>query len=262
MNLETINWVDIVLGGAVLISALIGIARGLIKEVLSLLAWVIAIWVAWKFADMVADKYIRGLIDDPTISYLAAFGGLFLVSMFALGLFNMLISSFLASSGLGGIDRMLGMVFGLLRGLIIAAGLVFVGKFIPPVHEMKMWQESKLQPTFGALVEWGIAKLPDNVRKLLNTPHESARPQSAPQIPADSADAGIISSTSGQQPTRPQHSAQTQAMQSRQTRNIAETGSSAPLSLTSMENEPPPPPAQPQNGSNPPPLTLESAQGQ
>ena len=41
MNLETINWVDVILGGAVIISALVGIARGLIKEVLSLLTWLV-----------------------------------------------------------------------------------------------------------------------------------------------------------------------------------------------------------------------------
>lgn len=257
MNLESINWVDVVLGGAVLISALIGIARGLIKEVLSLLAWIVAIWVAWKFADMVAEQYIRGLIDDPTISYLAAFGGLFLVSMFALGLFNMLISSFLASSGLGGIDRMLGMVFGLLRGLLIAAGLVFVGKFIPPVHEMPMWQTSKLQPTFNALAEWGIAKLPDNVRKLL---------QQAPELPPAS---GVISTPAAQgaagnmQATRPQTTEQAQASQRQQAQNIANIGNNNSLELTSMESATSAgTTTAPAENSAAPAITLESTQGQ
>lgn len=257
MNLESINWVDVVLGGAVVISALVGIARGLIKEVLSLLAWIIAIWVAWKFADMVAEKYIRGLIDDPTISYLAAFGGLFLVSMFALGLFNMLVSSFLASSGLGGIDRMLGMVFGLLRGLIIAAGLVFIGKFIPPIQEMRVWEESKLQPTFASLAEWGITKLPDNVRKML---------EQAPALPSS---AGIISAPvqgdSGNmqaQATRPQTTEQAQASQRQQAENIANIGAPA-ISLTSIEETPQDAPAtQTAPVNTPPVITLESTQGQ
>lgn len=258
MNLESINWVDVVLGGAVLISALIGIARGLIKEVLSLLAWGVAFWVAWKFADMVAQKYIVGLIDDPTISYLAAFGGLFLVTIFALGLFNMLISSFLASSGLGGIDRMLGMVFGLLRGLLIAAGLVFIGKFIEPVREMSQWQESKFRPTFDAMAEWGIAKLPQEVRQMLDKGGAAA------------TDAGIISSPAApqvqsareEQATRPYTTEQAQEQTRRQAENIANIGSpnNPPITLESQQETPvQPPPAQ--NGAAPV-ITLESTQGQ
>lgn len=256
MNLESINWVDVVLGGTVLISALIGIARGLIKEVLSLLAWVVALWVAWKFADMVADKYIRGLIDDPTISYLAAFGGLFLVSIFVLGLFNMLISSFLASSGLGGIDRMLGMIFGLLRGLLIAAGIVFIGKFIPPVHENAMWKSSKLQPTFDALAEWGIAKLPQDIRKLLSRDSTVGETVS---VLAEQLTAPVQSSTGGQQATRPQTSEQAQADQRQQTQNIANIGTNNTPGIT-LESDTPPPP---ENGNgNAAGITLESTQGQ
>ncbi|MDO5090990.1 MAG: CvpA family protein [Cardiobacteriaceae bacterium] len=251
MNLESINWVDVVLGGAIIISALVGIARGLIKEVLSLLSWVVAIWVAWKFADMVAEKYIRGFIDDPTISYLAAFGGLFLVTLFALGLFNMLISSFLASSGLGGIDRMLGMVFGLLRGLIIAAILVFVGKFVPPVTDMAAWKDSKLQPTFSAMAEWGINKLPDNIQKLLNdttTQAESIGILSSPaQAASTDADArGPVA--------RPATSAEAQASQRQQTQNIAEIGNNTAPAITLESAQP----AQQDTA----PIVLESTQGQ
>lgn len=256
MNLETINWVDVILGGAVIISALVGIARGLIKEVLSLLTWLVAIWVAWKFSDMVAEKYVRGFIDDPTISYLAAFGGLFLVMLFALGLFNMLVSSFLASSGLGGIDRMLGMIFGLLRGLIIAAVLVFIAKFVPPLNEMPAWKDSRLQPTFGAMAEWGIARLPENIRTILN---KTSPPESigiiSPSIPATaSTDADARGPVA-----RPQTTAEAQASQRKQVQNIAEIGNTggSGISLTSLENEAP---AQEQQA--PPVIVLESTQGQ
>ncbi|MDO4777410.1 MAG: CvpA family protein [Cardiobacteriaceae bacterium] len=259
MNLESINWVDVILGGAVIISALVGIARGLIKEVLSLLTWLVAIWVAWKFSDMVAEKYVRGFIDDPTISYLAAFGALFLVTLFALGLFNMLVSSFLASSGLGGIDRMLGMVFGLLRGLIIAAVLVFVAKFVPPLTEMPAWKDSRLQPTFGAMAEWGIARLPDNVRSIL---HKASQPESIGIIsPSVSAAAASTDADARGPVARPQTTEETQASQRQQVQNIAEIGNTggntgSSISLTSLEDEPP---AQEQQA---PAIVLESTQGQ
>lgn len=256
MNLEAINWVDVVLGGAVIISALVGIARGLIKEVLSLLTWLVAIWVAWKFSDMVAEKYVRGFIDDPTISYLAAFGGLFLVTLFALGLFNMLVSSFLASSGLGGIDRMLGMIFGLLRGLIIAAILVFIAKFVPPLTDMPAWKDSRLQPTFGAMAEWGIARLPENVRTILN---KAAQPESIGIITSSVSAAAASTDADARGPVaRPQTTAEAQASQRRQAQNIAEIGNTggSSISLTSLENEAP---AQEQQA---PAIVLESTQGQ
>lgn len=249
MNLETLNWVDIILGATVLISALIGIARGLIKEVLSLLAWAVSFWIAWKFADMVDTQYIRRLIDEPTISYLAAFGGLFLVSIFALGLFNMLIGSFLAASGLGGIDRLLGMVFGFLRGILIAGGMVFIGKFIPPVHENAMWKSSKLQPTFDALAEWGIAKLPQDVRNMLNEPLQKIAP--APQMPAEQSTESA--STVGQQPTRPHNTEQAQASQRQQAQNIAEIGSHNQAASQDSQNA---------NQGSAPTIVLESTQGQ
>lgn len=259
MNVEAINWVDVILGGAVIVSALVGIARGLIKEVLSLLTWLIAIWVAWKFSDLVAAKYVRGFIDDPTISYLAAFGALFLVTLFALGLFNMLVSSFLASSGLGGIDRMLGMIFGLLRGLIIAAVLVFVAKFVPPVSEMPMWQASKLQPTFSAMAEWGIARLPDNVRALLD---QAKKVETIGIIsPSPAIGSGNTDADARGPVARPQTTEEAQASQRQQAQNIAEIGSgSAPISLTSLEQETPP--AQQNEGNTQPPVVLESLQGQ
>lgn len=170
--MENMNYLDLALGGIVVLSALIGLARGLIKEVLSLIAWAVAIYVAWRFAERLADDHIRKFIDDALISYLAAFGLLFLVTLFVVGLLNMIIAQILTSTGLSGFDRFLGMLFGLARGLIIGALVVFVIG-LTPLKKETWWQTSRLAPGFENVGAWGWARLPANVQALLRNGGET-----------------------------------------------------------------------------------------
>ena len=170
--MENMNYLDIVLGGIVVLSALIGLARGLVKEVLSLIAWAVAIYVAWRFAETVANDHIRKFIDDALISYLAAFGILFLVTLFVVGLLNMIIAQILTSTGLSGFDRFLGMLFGLARGLVIGALVVFVIGLTPLTKE-SWWLTSRLAPGFESVGAWGWERLPPNVREMLRNGGET-----------------------------------------------------------------------------------------
>lgn len=164
--MDNMNYLDVVLGGIVILSALIGIARGLLKEVLSLIAWAVAIYVAWRFAEPVAEQYVTRFIDDTMISYLAAFGLLFLLTLFVVGLFNLIVTQLVSSTGLSGFDRFLGMVFGFARGLLISTLLVLVLS-LTPLKKEGWWAASKLAPEFESIGEWGWARLPANIRKLL-----------------------------------------------------------------------------------------------
>ena len=164
--MENMNYLDVVLGGIVVLSALIGLARGLVKEVLSLIAWAVAIYVAWRFAERLAEDHVRKFIDDALISYLAAFGILFLVALFVVGLLNMIIAQLLTSTGLSGFDRFLGMLFGLARGLVIGALVVFVIGLTPLIKE-SWWHTSRLAPGFENIGAWGWERLPPNVREML-----------------------------------------------------------------------------------------------
>ncbi|SUO97603.1 CvpA family protein [Suttonella ornithocola] len=164
MNLEGINILDAILGGIVIISALVGIARGLVREILSLAAWVIALWVAYKFSEQVSAQFVSQFIVDDRISYLASFGLLFILSLFAIGLLNLLIASLFNATGLTGFDRLLGMLFGIARGVIIGALVVFFASLYPGIDKEPWWQQSKLVPGFSNLANWGIAKLPLNIR--------------------------------------------------------------------------------------------------
>ena len=169
MNLQDINWLDVLLGGTVLVSAVVGLTRGLVKEILSLLAWLLALWLAYLFAEPFAAQIVRRLIPDKLISYVASFGGIFLVALFAIGLVNIVLSSLLESIGLTSFDRMLGMLFGLARGAILSALLVFFAAFIPALTEEPFWHRSRLAPSFMNLANWGLTRLPATIRERIGT---------------------------------------------------------------------------------------------
>lgn len=199
--MENLNYLDAVLGGIVIISALIGLARGLLKEVLSLVAWIAAAYIAFLFAEQVADKYIVKFINDALISYLAAFGLLFLCVLFAIGLINLVITQLLNRTGMGGFDRMLGMLFGIARGAIIGALIVFVLSVTPAVKQ-SWWQSSILQPGFASLADWAQQQLPEDVQQILAKYTAPSSEQASPAVLR--LERSAILNSEGRQATRPE----------------------------------------------------------
>lgn len=167
--MESLNYLDVILAAIVLISALVGIVRGFLREVLSLFAWVFAIWAAFRFSGQLSAYLLeKGFLDDAQIAYFGAFGVVFLCALFLVGMLNLLFSSFFKATGLGGIDRSLGMGFGLIRGLILGALLIFCTRLIPDFDNGKTWQGSKLKGIFVHIADWGVRKIPEQVKKQLD----------------------------------------------------------------------------------------------
>lgn len=140
------NWLDYVFIGIIGVSALISLMRGFVREVLSIVVWVAAFWVTLRFASSLAP-YLDGYIDSPTLRLVIAFAGLFIGILVLGGLVNHLASKLVTSTGLGGTDRLLGMVFGGLRGVLIVGLLVLMAGLtsIPREH---WWQDSVLASQF------------------------------------------------------------------------------------------------------------------
>ena len=134
---------DIVILGIVLLSALIGLVRGLFKEVLSLVTWVAAIVLAMLFAGDAAT-YLAAWVSDETIRLAAAFGGIFLGTLIAGGIVQWLIGTLVKTTGLSGTDRLLGFVFGSARGLLVClVGLIAIRSF---AETTDWWRASRLVP--------------------------------------------------------------------------------------------------------------------
>ena len=162
------NWVDYTILAVLGLSVLMGLWRGLISEVLSLAIWVAAFWVAWTFGPMVAG-YFEHSIQLPSARMLVSYGLCFILVLVLGALVRFVISRLVESTGLGGSDRLLGMFFGLARGVLVVTLAVFLLGFTPVTRD-PWWRESQLLPQFEGVAGWLGEKLPDNVRRYLHPP--------------------------------------------------------------------------------------------
>lgn len=125
------NFLDIILICIVALFILRGFFRGLVQEILSLIAVVLAIFMASHFDDALAPHLKLYISSDITVSALS-YSLIFIGTLVAVWLLTKLIRSVLEISLLGWIDRTLGGVFGLLEGVLIClVGLMFLQTFAP-----------------------------------------------------------------------------------------------------------------------------------
>ncbi len=151
-------WADIAILVIVAISVVISLLRGFIREVLSLVAWIVALWVALRFSDQVAPL-LEGHVSVPSGRLALAFLALFLGTLFLVGVINFLISKLVESTGLTGTDRVLGMVFGTARGIAVA-GVLVLGAGLTPLPQDPWWRESLLLPHLERLALWTTGFFP------------------------------------------------------------------------------------------------------
>jgi membrane protein required for colicin V production len=143
--------VDYLLLAVFLLSALMGLFRGLIKEALSLVGWVLAVWCAWRFGASVAG-WIPSVADDSVIEIWVARIIVLIAVLILSGLLSRLIAYVIHQSGLSGTDRMVGMVFGMARGVVLVS-LVVLLLDAAGFDADPWWQESKLVPYAAPLAE-------------------------------------------------------------------------------------------------------------
>ena len=200
MDLNDLNWIDVALGGALAISALVGLMRGFLKEVLSLIAWGAALYAAWLFAQPVAETYVSKFLSDSYIAYIAAFGGIFIGVLFLIGVVNLLISQVLKATGLGFLDRLLGLILGTVRGVLLGALIIFGLKFmVGTPNQLPMWRDSTLAPYFESMATWGYEQLSPKVREWINQnlKGDKKSTNTAARPTAHDANSGVLHATPG-----------------------------------------------------------------
>ena len=143
------NWVDCAILAVIVLSALISLFRGFMREALSLIGWVAAVWVALTFARFLAPS-LSGLISVPSLRLAAAFMLLFVAALVLAAVVNYLVAKLVQKTGLAGSDRMLGIVFGAARGVVIVAVLVLLAE-LTTVPQDPWWRESMLLKHFEVL---------------------------------------------------------------------------------------------------------------
>ena len=125
-------------------SVLLSIIRGLVREVLALAAWAIAFVVTWLFGGQLA-ALMPDEIPGEELRLLAGFAALFFIVLLAMSLVAMAVSQLVKSAGLSVEDRLLGAVFGLLRGVAVVTVLVLLAG-ATTLPNQPVWREAALRP--------------------------------------------------------------------------------------------------------------------
>jgi len=144
------NWIDFVILSVIGLSALISLVRGFVKEALSLVIWFGAFFIASQYYEKLSVYFTR--IEDDMFRKGAAIAALFIATLVVGAFVNYVIGQLVQKTGLSGTDRVLGVVFGTLRGvLVVAATLFFMDAFTAFSNET-WWKGSVLIPEFSRII--------------------------------------------------------------------------------------------------------------
>ena len=144
--------VDVLILVVLLGSTVIGALRGFVREAVSVVFWILAVWGAWQFGRVI-EPHLGGLLADPSI---APWVGrlVILVLILLLGwVVGMLLSYFTRSIGLGPLDRVIGVLFGIVRGMVLV-GLMIIGGELLHMNQEEWWSRSKLVPYGETVGDW------------------------------------------------------------------------------------------------------------
>ncbi|MGZ4960410.1 MAG: CvpA family protein [Methylomonas sp.] len=159
-------WIDYVIAGIICVSAVMGLVRGFVREAFALLTWIVAAWVGMQYSRDLSP-ILQNTISYPSARIALAFAILFLATLILGGLINFLLSQLVEKTGLTGSDRLVGMVFGIVRGAVLVAVLVMLAG-LTPLPEDPWWKQSLLIPPFQSLAIWLKDHIPSSLAGHIN----------------------------------------------------------------------------------------------
>ncbi|GAB4192893.1 MAG: CvpA family protein [Wenzhouxiangellaceae bacterium] len=158
-------WVDYLILAILLLSIVVGLWRGFLREVMAIAVWLAALWLAYRGVGEGA-LMLEGWIEVPSVRIIVAFASIFIVVLVIGGLLSWLLGRVIATTGLGGTDRLIGMIFGLARGVVLVAVAVLLARFTPFPQD-PWWRQSRLLPYFERVAETAETWLPQSIRQYL-----------------------------------------------------------------------------------------------
>lgn len=158
MIYQEMNWVDYIFLAILLLSMIFGYRRGFIREIISLIIWVVALTLPTFLGPMLAP-HLSGFSQNESIQIGVSFLGIFIL-VFIVGLIiNFIMRKTVDKTGLSGVDRFIGIIFGLFRGIAILAVVVsFVNLTV--LASKASWNDSFMVPKFDAAIQNVLSVFP------------------------------------------------------------------------------------------------------
>lgn len=181
-----ITLLDIVLIVVMLVSGLLAMVRGFMREVLSIIAWVLAaVATLYSYAKLL--PYAKQYFNNDVFAAIAVIGGVFLVTLLVVSILTVRISDMVLDSRVGALDRTLGFLFGLARGLVIVVVAFLFFTWLVPDRSQPEWVKSaKSRVVLTGTGQWLMSMLPEDpestILKRLKRPRpgETDTPESQP----------------------------------------------------------------------------------
>lgn len=148
------TWFDYALIIIIALSALVGLYRGIIREILSLVGWVLSFWLAIRYSHYLSGTF-EGTIANDELRYGLSYATILVVSLIVFMIASYFVGKVFSLPGVGFVNRSIGMLFGVFRGLLIATILVFFGNMTAYAND-PLWKQSTLIPTFSEIATWAM----------------------------------------------------------------------------------------------------------
>ncbi len=181
-----ITLLDIVLIVVMLVSGLLAMVRGFMREVLSITAWVLAAAVTlYSYGKLL--PYAKQYFNNDIVAAVAVVGGVFLITLLVVSVLTIRVSDMVLDSRVGALDRTLGFLFGLGRGLIIVVVAFQFFTWLVPDRSQPDWVKgAKSRVVLAGTGQWLLSMLPDDPEStILNKfkrphPEDTDTPDAAP----------------------------------------------------------------------------------
>src|SRR5271166_6315810 len=181
-----VTLLDIILIGVMLISALLAMIRGFMREILSIAAWVIAaVATLYSFSKLL--PLAKSYFNNDIVAYAIVLGGTFLGTLLVVSVITVRFSDMVLDSRVGALDRTVGFLFGLARGLVIVVVAFLFFTWLVPDRSQPEWVKSaKSRVVLTGTGQWLMSMLPEDpentILKRLKKPRpeDTETPENAP----------------------------------------------------------------------------------
>lgn len=180
-----ITWLDFLLLGVMLVSGLLAMIRGFMREILSITAWAAAA-IATLLLYGKLLPIAKANISSDIIATIVVIAGVFLVTLLVVSIITVRISDMILDSRIGALDRTLGFLFGLGRGLIIVVvAFLFFAWLVPTNKQPDGVRNAKSRVVLENTGEWLQALLPQDMDNYLSQWFKRRHEQDPPDAPPD-----------------------------------------------------------------------------